>query len=86
MWLAAELARLEPEFVVALGAMAAQTLFGNAFSVTRERGRWRALGTKAQGLATWHPSAILRAPDGDRRRLYEEFVADLLGLAARLRR
>lgn len=86
MWLAAELARLEPGFVVALGAMAAQTLFGNAFSVTRERGRWRQLGSQVQAVATWHPSAILRAPDEDRQRLYGEFAADLRALAVRLRR
>ena len=38
MWLAAELARVRPKIVIALGAMAAQTLFGNAFRLTRERG------------------------------------------------
>ncbi|MBV8783195.1 MAG: UdgX family uracil-DNA binding protein [Gammaproteobacteria bacterium] len=86
MWLAAELARLAPGFVVAMGAMAAQTLFGNAFSVTRERGHWRTLGEGVQAMATWHPSAILRAPDEDRKRLFGEFAADLRALAARLRR
>lgn len=85
MWLAAELARLEPGFGVALGAMAAQTLFGNAFSLTCERGRWRQLGSGVQALATWHPSAILRAPDEARPRLYGEFAADLGALATRLR-
>jgi DNA polymerase len=44
MWLAAELARLQPRIVVALGALAAQTLFGNTFSSTRERSRRRRLG------------------------------------------
>ena len=38
-WLAAELDRLRPEVVVALGAMAAQTLFGSGFRVTVERGQ-----------------------------------------------
>jgi uracil-DNA glycosylase len=38
MWLGAELARLQPRSIVALGAMAAQTLFGSSFSIMRERG------------------------------------------------
>ena len=44
MWLTGESARLQPRIVVALGALAAQTLFGNTFSITRERGRRRRLG------------------------------------------
>lgn len=38
MWLAAELARVRPKTVVALGARAAQALFGNTFRLSRERG------------------------------------------------
>ena len=77
MWLAAELARVKPKVIVALGAMAAQTLFGDAFRVTRERGRWQRLAADAMGFATWHPSAILRAPDERREELYRELVQDL---------
>lgn len=78
MWLAAELLRLQPAVVVALGAMAAQTLFGSTFSITRARGQWRQLAEGMRGLATWHPSAILRAPDEERRaELYQQLVADL---------
>jgi DNA polymerase len=78
MWLAAELLRVQPGIVVALGAMAAQTLFGSTFSVTRERGQWRELADGMRGLATWHPSAILRAPDEERREeLYQQLVEDL---------
>ncbi len=39
MWLAAEMMRVQPRLVVCLGAMAAQTVFGPTFRVTRERGR-----------------------------------------------
>ena len=47
-WLEAELAAVKPRIVVALGATAAQALFGRAFRVTRERGRlipsrWRSM-------------------------------------------
>jgi uracil-DNA glycosylase len=77
MWLAAELVRIKPKVIVALGAMAAQTLFGSTFSVTRERGRWRALAGGSAGFATWHPSAVLRAPAERRAELYRQLVQDL---------
>ena len=77
MWLAAELARVQPRIVVALGAMAAQTLFGNAFSITRERGQWRHLAPDTEGFATFHPSAILRTPGEQRAAMYRQLVEDL---------
>lgn len=83
MWLAAEIARVTPAVIVALGAMAAQTCFGSTFSVTRERGRWRRLGGDTQGFATWHPSAVLRAPDDRREALYGQLVEDLSTITAR---
>jgi uracil-DNA glycosylase len=84
MWLAAELARIEPRIVVALGAMAAQTLLGSTFSITRNRGRWQRLGPNTEGFATWHPSAILRAPDERRGELYQQLVEDLAEISKAL--
>lgn len=82
MWLAAELLRVQPRVVIGLGAMAAQTLFGNAFRITRERGQWRELDEDVRGMATWHPSAVLRMPEATRRdRAYAELVVDLRQLA-----
>ncbi len=83
MWLAAELARLQPHIVVALGAMAAQTLFGNRFSITRERGQWRRLSPTTEGFATFHPSAILRTRDEQREAMYRLLVQDLAEIAKR---
>jgi DNA polymerase len=84
-WLAAELDRVRPSHIVCLGATAAQAVFGADFRVTRERGRWIEVGAAQRALATWHPSAILRAPDPARRRAaYAELVADLALLAAAL--
>jgi uracil-DNA glycosylase len=84
-WLAAELAQVQPHLVVALGAMAAQTLFGNTFRISMERGQWRDMGTQARGLATWHPSAVLRMPREERRReAYVELVTDLREVALAL--
>jgi DNA polymerase len=81
-WLAAELDRVQPRVVVGLGAMAAQTLFGNAFRISTQRGQWRELGDDARGMATWHPSAVLRMPHEARRHeAYAELVADLREVA-----
>jgi DNA polymerase len=80
-WLAAELARVRPPWLVCLGAMAAQAVLGADFRLTRERGRWFEVGRGQRALATWHPSAILRATEADRRRAYSQLVADL-GLLA----
>ena len=84
-WLAAELSRVQPRLVVGLGAMAAKTLFGNAFRISTERGQWRNMGTQVRGFATWHPSAVLRMPREDRRHAaYAELVADLREVALAL--
>ena len=84
-WLAAELLRVQPRLVIGLGAMAAQTLFGSMFRITRQRGQWRDMGEGVRGLATWHPSAVLRMPHQDRRdAAYAELVTDLREVAAAL--
>jgi uracil-DNA glycosylase family protein len=82
-WLAAELDALTPKVVVLLGATAAKAVFGQSFRVTKERGDIQeGLGGIAT-LATFHPSAILRAADADRRDQMQRFVRDLRA-AARL--
>jgi DNA polymerase len=73
---------VQPRLVVALGAMAAQTLFGNGFRITQGRSQWRDLGEHAHGMATWHPSAILRAPGDRRGMMYRELVEDLRSIAS----
>ena len=81
-WLAAELDRIRPAIVVALGAMAARTLFGNAYRLTREHGRWQQIGPHTRALATWHPSAILRMRPPQREQAHAQLLADL-GRASR---
>jgi uracil-DNA glycosylase len=88
-WLDAELARLEPQVLVALGATAGQALFGSSFRVTKARGtvlRWQAPGpVGADGASggefsvvpTVHPSSVLRTDDADRDAAYAGLVADL---------
>ncbi len=85
-WLRAEIAAVKPRIVVALGATAAQALFGRAFRVTRERGRLIPSRWAPYATATVHPSALLRAPDDEtRRRETARFVEDLKQVAAVLR-
>jgi DNA polymerase len=83
-WFRAELRAVRPTAVVALGATAAQDLFGRSFRVTRERGRRLDSKLAPVVMATIHPSAILRADDEDREHEYERFVADLRTLAREL--
>jgi uracil-DNA glycosylase family protein len=84
IWIAAEWQRLRPRLALALGAMAAQTLFGNSFRLTRERGRWIKLDDRSRAMATWHPSAILRTTGDARAQRYAELVDDLRSLGKAL--
>jgi uracil-DNA glycosylase len=82
-WLEAEIAAVAPRIIVALGATAAQTLFGKAFRVTRDRGRLVPSALAPHALATVHPSALLRAPDEEtRERETRRFLEDLRKVAA----
>jgi DNA polymerase len=82
-WLEAEIAAVAPRVIVALGATAAQALFGKAFRVTRDRGRLVPSALAPHALATVHPSALLRAPDEETRdREIRKFLADLRKVAA----
>jgi len=77
-WLEAELRIVKPNLVVAMGATAAQAIFGPGFRVTRERGKVLSSKLAPRVLATVHPSSLLRQPDEEsREREYKHFVADL---------
>jgi uracil-DNA glycosylase family protein len=77
-WLEAEITAVKPKIVVALGATAAQALFGKAVRVTRDRGRPIPSRLAPYALATVHPSSLLRAPDeATRRREIGRFIGDL---------
>jgi uracil-DNA glycosylase family protein len=80
-WFRSELGVVKPKALVALGATAAQDLFGRSFRVTRERGKPLDSDLAPLVMATIHPSAILRADDADREEEYDRFVGDLRALA-----
>jgi len=77
-WLRAELELVEPDILVLLGAVAARSLLGGDFSVTRERG---IVADPPAGLpaviATVHPASVLRGPDDEHRARMQAFVSDL---------
>ena len=59
---------------------------GAAFRITRDRGRFFESPWAPWLTATLHPSAILRMPDAAmRQEAREQLVADLKGVAAKLR-
>ncbi|MER7568001.1 UdgX family uracil-DNA binding protein [Streptomyces sp. NPDC048523] len=77
-WLAQELALVEPELIVVLGATAGKALLGSSFRVTQVRGtvlEEEIHGRRERLVPTVHPSAVLRADD--REAAYRGLVADL---------
>ncbi len=77
-WLEAELAILRPRVLVCLGATASRALIGPDFRITRDRGKFVETRWAPRLLATYHPSAVLRADDqAGQDRLYGFLVADL---------
>jgi DNA polymerase len=80
-WLDAEIAVVKPDVIVCLGATAAQSLLGSSFRVSQRRGEV-VPSPVGKVIATVHPSAILRAPDDETRRLEtRRFVDDLKKVA-----
>jgi DNA polymerase len=84
-WFEAELRMVKPQILVCLGATAAQAIFGSSVRILRDRGEFRESEYAAHTLITYHPSALLRAPDEEtRERQYKEFVHDLRLVSRRL--
>jgi DNA polymerase len=82
-WLESEIAIVQPSVIVALGATAAQSLLGRGFTLTKQRGEPIESEWSRPVVATIHPSAILRAPsDDDRRIAMQTFIDDLRRAAA----
>jgi DNA polymerase len=77
-WLAAELAVVEPELIVVLGATAGKALLGSSFRVTQVRGtvlEEEIHGRPERLVPTVHPSSVLRADDRDA--AYRGLLSDL---------
>jgi uracil-DNA glycosylase len=83
-WLEAELARVRPDVVGILGATAAKALLGGSFRVTKQHGELLEPDFAPVAVATFHPSAILRADDEGRKEAFTALVADLRTMARAL--
>ena len=86
-WLDAEIDLIRPQVLVAMGATAAQALWGTQVLVTRDRGRLLPSNRAPHAMVTTHPSSILRMQTDEQRHLaMGQFVEDLRGVAAVLKR
>ena len=84
-WLEVELEKVRPELVVCLGATATRALLGRQARVERDRGKVFSTARVPWVMPTYHPSALVRAPERVRERAREAFLEDLRLVAARLR-
>jgi DNA polymerase len=77
-WLEVEIEVVHPAIIVCLGATAAQSLLGSTFRLTQHLGEVLSSDWAPGMMATYHPSAILRAPDETARKtMRRQFVDDL---------
>jgi uracil-DNA glycosylase len=86
-WYERELATIKPDLVVAMGATAAQCVFGKITPINKTRGRLIDIEDGIKAMVTVHPSYLLRLPDAEAKaREYQRFVEDLKMAAAALRK
>ena len=78
VWLEGELARVRPVVIVTLGATALAAVYGSRIAIAKARTQDVRNPSGTPIVATYHPSAILRAPDhAARARLRATLLADL---------
>ncbi|HET9766203.1 MAG TPA: uracil-DNA glycosylase family protein, partial [Thermoanaerobaculia bacterium] len=83
--LGAELERIAPEMIVCLGATATRAVLGPKVAVVRDHGKVFPSEWAPWVMPTYHPSALLRAPDDQRDSTRKAFRADLRIAARRYR-
>ena len=76
---------MRPDIVVALGASALLALTGQKMPIATARARPLQLSEHCRLVATYHPAAILRAPDESARTALEQALVDDLRRANSLR-
>jgi uracil-DNA glycosylase len=85
-WLEDEIALVQPQAIVAMGATAARAVLGRRIGVPSERGHWLEREVDARKvLITLHPSALLRVLPPQRDEAYALWLRDL-ALASELAR
>jgi len=83
-WIGQERELVRPPVTVALGATAAQSLFGKTMAIGRNRGVPMQLADGSECWITVHPSFLLRIPEEERRLAEKKlFLRDLKRIKAR---
>jgi uracil-DNA glycosylase len=77
VWLDAEVVAIGPRVIVALGATALRAVTGASASIAKMRGRATQHASGAQIVASYHPSAILRADERGATELRRALLQDL---------
>jgi DNA polymerase len=78
VWLEGELARVQPAVIVTLGATSLAAVYGSRIAIAHARTQDVRNPQGTPIVATYHPSAILRAPDHEGRdKLRAALLADL---------
>ncbi len=79
-WLEAEIAQVQPEVIIALGATAGTAVLGRLPKVSSERGKVISnLKIAPAVIVTWHPSAVLRSiTDTEAEQRLEDLRADIM--------
>ncbi len=73
-----QLELIKPKLIICLGSVAAKTLLGKDFKISKKRGQW--ISFEGYGmLPTFHPSAVLRNPN-----LKQVVIEDFKRVAQRL--
>jgi DNA polymerase len=73
---------IKPKLTAALGATAARSLFGRPVTISKVRGAILTLPDGGRALVTIHPSALLRMPDEEQKKIeFQHFVRDLRAAA-----
>jgi DNA polymerase len=76
-WLEREISEVSPRVIVALGATAIRAVTGLSLTIEEARRSELRTANGACVLATYHPSAILRAPEDRKKQLRRALVEDL---------
>jgi DNA polymerase len=77
VWLQMEISRVKPHVLVALGATALRALLGRTLTIDAARGQSLRHSSGVTVLASYHPSAILRAEGDHAVQLRTALIEDL---------
>lgn len=68
-----EIEVIRPKVIIALGALAANTLIHTDFKITQQNGHWFDLSDETRAIAVYHPSYLLRLGEGTARQTHAKW-------------